>query len=199
MTISELNKKTDSVIAERDKEIEKMREAIAQCETAIPDAESKMNEAVKEGNVQHYSKAKEIRAAATDKLEMSTARLKYLMEEPQITKEEYDSAIASVCETEAKRCLDAKRKVVDLIEEVFAICEKDAECADALNAATLRWQEEAYRHADNRRRNKNNGKWEKINNPTNHWYGDMTLRHFLASVRDSNIFVKISAEVKEDK
>lgn len=199
MTIKELNEKTDAVIEKRDKEIEKVRDAIVRCKSAIPEAEDKMNEAVKDGNVQHYSKAKEVKAAATDKLELSTARLKYLNEEPQITKEEYDNAIKAVRETESKRCLEAKRKVVELIEQALAICEKDAECANALNAATQRWQEEAYRNADNRHRNKNSGKWEKINVPTNHWYGDMTLRYFLEDIRASKNYIQISAEVKESE
>lgn len=194
MTVKEFNEKIDAAVAKIAEELKSTEEAIRMATSDISTATEEMDAAMKTGNEKKYSAAKAKKLAAIDKKEMSIARRAYIKDEPQISKEEYESIISAVRITEAERCLEAKRRFIDLIEQALAICKEDAECACALDAAAQRWQSEVYRNADNRRRNAE-GKWQKIHNPTNKWYGDMALAKFLQDVRSHTNYDAIAAAV----
>lgn len=142
------NKKAESMIADRKKEMESIQQKIEDAAAKIEEAIIREREATKAASVDDYIKSKTDEQRAKSEKEMYTAMLEDAKGADYVTSEEY--------EDKSKEIVDAFKSlhdaVVERLEELYTESNHLASILDRLqletNSVLNKWQHDIFRDAD---------------------------------------------------
>ena len=121
-------KKTESIskqyhqrLTDLQNTITETNEKLAEAEKALAAAKEEEKKAVLNADKEAYLKAKKEQADASGAIEMYTRRLAYINTEPKIEREELKEAIKTIQDEFAAEQDIAKKKILDLAEQLWAV------------------------------------------------------------------------------
>ena len=109
-------KRINTLIAQKGKEISAIQDSIAKAEASADEARKRMIEATTNGDGQTYSGAKDQLRTAEDVIEMQRIRLDNLENNPMISPEEYNELSAAI----QKSMTETVDKDIEEIKRIYA-------------------------------------------------------------------------------
>lgn len=109
-------KRINTLIAQKGKEISAIQDSIAKAEASADEARKRMIEATTNGDGQTYSGAKDQLRTAEDVIEMQRIRLDNLENNPMISPEEYNELSAAI----QKSMTETVDKDIEEIKKIYA-------------------------------------------------------------------------------
>lgn len=162
-----MNKKIESIRAKREADRTNAENLIKSARESLKRAEMEIDTATAAGDLSRYRKAKQEREAASDAVEMHTARLQALDNAPLINKAEYDSEVKAVFDELKEENEVARAELLEISERAKAIGANIRDKIRKANDAIEIWQREIYQDK-NLMLDIGNGK--KIPNPSGRLY-----------------------------
>ena len=149
--VEEIGNVVNKMLADRDEEIENLKQQLPKDAAAITAAEEAMQTATDAGDVKAYSKAKSDRHDATDAQEMHKSRLNKLEGQPLISEGEYKKLLADLYGEVDKLENLTKEKLFMSAREMKDTAEEFEEAVNFANKILFALQHDIYRDADRKR------------------------------------------------
>lgn len=154
--IAETEKKIESILSGREKELGELDEKIQADNAALTAADAAMAEATERGDLESFFSAKKAKFDASTAKEMHEARLDKLKNKPLISSAEYEQTVAGIFEAIEDIEANTKKALCSLSDQMAAAAADLESVTREANAVLQRWQRDVYRDAD-RTRNKRTG------------------------------------------
>lgn len=146
--INEIRQELDALILADKEKRAALQEKISAARDAQTAAMIDAAEAYKRAKVERYHKAQEAQRAATDAIEMQSARLAEMEAAPLITPEEYQERIQTIEAEQAATYKAAYMKISKLIDKAAEICDKMQEDITAGDNCMKLLQVDCYKDPD---------------------------------------------------